>query len=337
MRIVNKRGVMIDSLIELVGIKAGVALDEDRLTAILESGFDQKAQNAFILGGPQHWWQGDRDEMVFVRAEEIEFDFLFALRYLGAIPDLQDTTRMTAEFARNHASDYNVDPRNLAAVYQLAMKVQVELLRDSNEEDPGSRERVPFADDPDFVKLKREFARRDIMNFDPPEDREWDGKIPLNDLFESEAIPASTTGESYFDQRFIDYLAAQPQDLTSIKWRQFEYLTAEYFKRNGYDVTVGRGRKDGGVDIFATKLNEIVGPDLVVIQCRRYGDDQTVGVEGVKAFWATVNDAGATRGLIATTSRLTRGARSYCNARRYRLTPIEGDSVNNWLREMANS
>jgi len=60
MRMVNKRGVMIDSLIELVGIKAGVALDEDRLAAILEGGSDQEAQNALILGGPQRWWQGDR-------------------------------------------------------------------------------------------------------------------------------------------------------------------------------------------------------------------------------------------------------------------------------------
>jgi restriction endonuclease Mrr len=74
----------------------------------------------------------------------------------------------------------------------------------------------------------------------------------------------------------------------------------------------------------------------VVIQCRRFGKSNVVGVESVRAFWATVNDVDATRGLIATTSRLTTGARAYCEARRYRLNAAEAVNVMEWLQRMGS-
>jgi hypothetical protein len=40
------------------------------------------------------------------------------------------------------------------------------------------------------------------------------------------------------DHRFIDYLHAQPEDLSRMHWRQSEYLAGEFFRRNGYHVEV---------------------------------------------------------------------------------------------------
>ncbi|MGO8747122.1 MAG: restriction endonuclease [Thermoguttaceae bacterium] len=78
------------------------------------------------------------------------------------------------------------------------------------------------------------------------------------------------------------------------------------------------------------------GPELIVIQCRRHNEKNLVTTEEVKAFWTTMNDDGATRGLYATTSRLESGVRQYCDARHYRLSRAEGDNVAQWIRDMAS-
>jgi restriction endonuclease Mrr len=72
------------------------------------------------------------------------------------------------------------------------------------------------------------------------------------------------------------------------------------------------------------------------VQCKRYAGSNTVKIEEVKAFWATLDDVGATRGLVATTSQLEEGARSYCSARRYRLAAAEGEHVRQRLRLLAS-
>ena len=46
-----------------------------------------------------------------------------------------------------------------------------------------------------------------------------------------------------------NYLAANPEMLVAIQWRQFEGLAAEWLRREGYDVDLGPGRNDGGVDV----------------------------------------------------------------------------------------
>jgi restriction endonuclease Mrr len=58
-----------------------------------------------------------------------------------------------------------------------------------------------------------------------------------------------------------------------------------------------------------------------------------VQLDAVRAFWATV-DENATKGIIATTSRLTSGSEEYCKARLYRLSAFEGDKIINWIRNM---
>lgn len=83
----------------------------------------------------------------------------------------------------------------------------------------------------------------------------WDGKIPLSDLFKSENLPNKE--EMFIDQRFIDYLNVHQDESDKIHWRQFEGLVAEFFYRKGYKVTLGEGRNDGGIDIFAIKDNQV--------------------------------------------------------------------------------
>jgi len=92
---------------------------------------------------------------------------------------------------------------------------------------------------------------------------------------------------------------------------------------------------DGGIDIRAAKDDSVAGPELVLVQAKRYSDDRRVDIETVKALWSDVNETAATRGIIATTSALAPGARAYCEAGLYRLTAAERPTVEQWLRALA--
>jgi hypothetical protein len=49
----------------------------------------------------------------------------------------------------------------------------------------------------------------------------------LDRLFQGEYIPNDS--EVYLDQRYIDYLAKNGEDMGRIHWRNFERLTPEFF------------------------------------------------------------------------------------------------------------
>src|ERR1035438_4320053 len=97
----------------------------------------------------------------------------------------------------------------------------------------------------------------------------WDGAVALDRLFQGEHVPDDPG--VYLDQRFIDYLAKNGEDMGRIHWRNFERLTTEFFRRQGYEVDLGRGTKDGGVDVRVwTDRESKAGPPILLIQCKRY-------------------------------------------------------------------
>ena len=159
----------------------------------------------------------------------------------------------------------------------------------------------------------------------------WDGAVSLDRLFEGEHIPDDPT--VYLDQRYIDYLARNSEEMGRIHWRNFERLTTEFFRRQGYEVDLGTGTKDGGVDVRVwTDKDSKTGPPLMLIQCKRYKD--VVGIETVKAFWSDVHFEGAEKGLIATTSSVSRDSKKLCEVRKWPMTFAEATEIQKWARTM---
>jgi len=91
------------------------------------------------------------------------------------------------------------------------------------------------------------------------------------------------------------------------------------------------------IDVIATKTTELLGPDLILIQAKKYTGKNTVKIEEVKALWADLDEAEATKALIATTTRLEKGARTYCEARKYRIGYAELATVREWLSQLSNN
>jgi restriction system protein len=154
--------------------------------------------------------------------------------------------------------------------------------------------------------------------------------IALSNLFASEKLPVDGT---FFDQRFVNYLSVRPDLLRSVHWRQFEGLAAEWLSRQGYDVELGPGRDDGGVDIRAWRKNAASGtPPVIVAQCKRQKSkiDKVV----VKALWTDVHAEQAEAGLIVTTSDISPGAAQVIEARACPVNVANGEQVRRWVTEM---
>jgi restriction system protein len=266
-----------------------------------------------------------------LRAEELEEAILRLRVAIGELPDnkmgqffLVDASKMIWATGGN--------PRKLSATF-LAVADSGRYQSLTNEaidevaKMSGQRNDHILA----FAAAWSEFGRRTHQLSERRTDKAWDGIVQLDRLFEGEHIPDDPT--VYLDQRYIDYLAKNGEEMHHMHWRNFERLTTEFFRRQGYEVDLGPGTKDGGVDVRVwTDKETKAGPPILLIQCKRTKDN--VGIETVKAFWADVVFERAESGLIATTAAVSRDSKAMCEARKYPLTFAEGDRIKRWSRSM---
>lgn len=160
---------------------------------------------------------------------------------------------------------------------------------------------------------------------------EWKNTVELEELFKSESL--KTYYGNFIDQRYIDYLSNNLDDIGEINWRKFEGLTGEFFKKNGYEVCLGKGRNDGGIDVRVWKNKEDKeNPPLILIQCKR--QKSKVKIEIVKSLWADIYDEKAVSGLIVTSSEVAKGAKNWSRARRYHIGFVERDTLKKWIESM---
>lgn len=168
------------------------------------------------------------------------------------------------------------------------------------------------------------------------ERKDWDGGTSLKLLFSGENIPQNP--QNYIDQKFINYLETNKDKVDIIHWRNFERLTAEFFMREGYEVELGPGQNDGGVDLrLWRKNNNKEEPALILVQCKRHKLSNKVDINTVKAFYTDVEFENAEKGIIATTSAIEAGGKKIASARKYPLSFAENSEINNWVQKMRTS
>jgi restriction system protein len=123
--------------------------------------------------------------------------------------------------------------------------------------------------------------------------------------------------------------------MEKMHWRNFERLATEFFHRLGYEVELGPGTKDGGRDIrIWTDKDARSGPPMLLVQCKRYKPGNVVGVETIKALWADVSFEGAEKGMIATTSTVSRGGQRLSEVRKWPMSFAQAGDVQRWARSM---
>jgi restriction system protein len=106
------------------------------------------------------------------------------------------------------------------------------------------------------------------------------------------------------DPRFVaesDALSGLDQrpNLMDLSFIEFEALIQNLFTKMGLEARQTRPSRDGGVDCVAWDPRPIFG-GKVVIQAKRYKN--TVGVSAVRDLFGTLQNEGASKGILVTTS-----------------------------------
>ncbi len=312
---------------EIVGRKAGLALNRQRVYELTPS------ETADI-------WSGPDGEIVRVRSEEIEQLVADLLFKVGNIPSPSIAPMGVRLFHK-----YKKDATKFAILKDVLGIFPEEMTAAMNE---AATRGTKAIDPTHFVERSEDLHGVDgalmalelIGDLDQQMHRdpwssyrrvEWVDMAELEDLFRSESL--TTTYGEFFDQRFIDFLAANFLEIDNVNWRKFEGLTAEFFSRVGFRVDVGPGRNDGGVDLRLWPEPSRPGaPPAVIVQCKR----QKKAIEKVivKALYADVLAEKAESGLIVTTSALAPGAQAVCTARAYPVSAADRTALKAWIAAM---
>jgi restriction system protein len=317
---VDARGFL-DFVAEEVAFRSGILLSDHDIRQLL--GGTPLAEAGHIVDEPP-------ESMLRVRPEFID-DVVRVLRTaVGNLPDARSGMQVSIELLRE-IDRSGVNLERLWDAMGPVLEGSSGQLHPSAIDEIVMRSGAPGWAVRDLIAAISAHQERDV-NFFSRQALEWDGVSPLENLFKAEAV--SRDPEIYLDQKFLDYLAVNGEDLTRVHWRNFERLCAEFFKRRGHVVSLGRGTKDGGIDIRAWSEKEQAGPPLLVIQCKRLSSRQTVEIEWVKAFWTDVEFSRAKSGVIATTSRVSPEGKRIALARGYALSFAENAQVREWARGM---
>ena len=152
----------------------------------------------------------------------------------------------------------------------------------------------------------------------------------------TELVPVKPLVElDMVDPRFIqttDVMSGMDarQNLLNLSPNDFESLITNLFATMGLDTRQTRASRDGGVDCVAFDSRPIFG-GKVVIQAKRYKN--TVGVSAVRDLFGTVQNEGASKGILVTTSGY--GKASFDFARGKPLELLDGSHLLHLLKEHA--
>lgn len=312
-----RQSELVDTVVEYVGFKSGLAVTQKQLTPYIPEWFRRE-------------WEAGPNTALRVRSEAFQELIAETLASIG-VPDpgyipffapLAAISRRDPQFERMFKVLKGALPRFRRRVGRTVQWdfASMESFAFSQYGATGSELAVQMATNPASLKRGPWGVFRDIV---------WEDIRELDELFTSENLK-SFHGK-YFDQRFVDYLAQNQGELGRIQWRQFEGLTAEFFERCGYSVKLGPGRDDDNIDVRVW-ADRNVGPPTILIQCKR--ERKKVGKVVVKALYADVVHEKARSGMIVTTSALAPGAAKLLKARGYPIADADRGKVLKWIKAM---
>lgn len=117
-----------------------------------------------------------------------------------------------------------------------------------------------------------------------------------------------------------------------LSWREFEKLIAALLERDGYTVELMQGSKDGGVDVVAVKDLGPNGLFKALWQAKKQGVGSKVGISVVRELADTRQEFGASKGIIVTSSYLTRGALNRIERQKYLLGKVDRSDLDAWIK-----
>jgi hypothetical protein len=152
-------------------------------------------------------------------------------------------------------------------------------------------------------------------------------------------IPADdallTANEFQFvDRKIAEEIGRNPERLFSVDPRYFEDLMASIYADLDYEVRLTKRTGDGGRDVIALSHKDYLTLK-VLIECKRYARHRKVGVTQVRALFGVMEDEGATKALLATTSGFTPKAREFAERNLWKLQLADHADILRMIRNYA--
>jgi hypothetical protein len=122
--------------------------------------------------------------------------------------------------------------------------------------------------------------------------------------------------------------------LDRLHWRDFEELIANLLEKDGYQVQLGSGTKDGGKDIIAMKELEGHGWFMSVWQAKKLHPGNKVELSVIRELADTRHKQNASKGIIVTSTYLTRGDLNRVAEDRFLLGKIDRDDLLQWIQRV---
>ncbi|BBP77040.1 hypothetical protein PHLH7_31440 [Pseudomonas sp. Ost2] len=126
-------------------------------------------------------------------------------------------------------------------------------------------------------------------------------------------------------------LHRRTRSLDELGWREFEILISELLASDGYEIELMSGTKDGGVDIVAVKDLGETGMFKALWQAKKNRTSRKVGIPTIRELADVRNQHQASKGIIVTTSFLTRGALERVERERFILGKVDNDDLKAWI------
>ena len=138
------------------------------------------------------------------------------------------------------------------------------------------------------------------------------------------------------DPRFVeetDVISTLDQrpNLMELSPSEFESLITNLFVKMGLEARQTQASRDGGVDCVAYDPRPIFG-GKVIIQAKRY--KHTVGVSAVRDLFGTLQNEGASKGILVTTSGYGKAAYEFAEGKPLEL--LSGSHLLHLLKEYAD-
>lgn len=155
----------------------------------------------------------------------------------------------------------------------------------------------------------------------------WVALTPPDTVVETHAVPLVLT----INDILLERVARDPSLLFGVSPFDFEVLMTRVFGGLGYIVEQTKRTRDGGIDILAVKRVDDVSLRFL-IECKRYAEENRVGVSLVRALFGVKHHLGASKAIIATTSDFTKPALEFAEAHRWELELKNREGITRWIK-----
>jgi restriction system protein len=319
-------GSLADTIFEQVGYKAGVVLSFELMHELL-TGFEYAG---LIITSEK--------QTIRIRSEEYEELFYKLLYRIGYTEDEYDGDYVGSYLLNKYSGYTDI----MLEIFELINQDFPALFKKTVNSGRRAIDPTPLLEKifEKYGKIGVDIATERLLVFNRGIELSPSSVLRRTEWNELQELESLFTGKSvniekgfYIDQRYIDFLSANPESLKKMHWRKFEELTAEYFQRKGFSVKIGLGSNDDGIDIRIWHPDETQeNKPSAIIQCKR--QKEKIQKIVVKGLFTDISSERADYGLIVTSSELSPGARKTILARGYPIEEVNYNNLTKWLAEL---